>query len=123
MKIIKTKRFAKWANKNDIDDKSLYKAAKEIISGFFEVSYGGGVIKKRVSNKGRGKSGSVRTVVAHKCGTNCFFIYGFEKSAKSNISANEEKAMKIIGSNLIAHTDNEIIKLMKNGALIEVKDE
>ena len=74
MKTIKTKLFAKWANKNDVSDQSLLDAAKEIVADNYEANYGGGVIKKRIANKGRGKSGSVRTIVALKSGKNCFFI-------------------------------------------------
>ena len=78
MKTIKTKLFAKWANKNDVSDASLLEASKEIAAGKYEANYGSGVIKKRVANKGRGKSSSVRTIVAFKSGKDCFFIYGFE---------------------------------------------
>ena len=123
MKTIKTKLFAKWANKNDVSDASLLEASKEIAAGNYEANYGSGVIKKRVANKGRGKSSSVRTIVAFKSGKDCFFIYGFEKSAKSNISQNEEKALKVVAVSLYAYSDNELAKQIKNGALIEVKDE
>ena len=123
MKTIKTKIFAKWANKNKVNDKSLLNAAKEITAGNYEANYGSGVIKKRIANKGRGKSGSVRTIVAFKSGKNCFFVYGFEKNVKSNISPNEEKAIKIIAASLFDFSDKEIIRQIKNGALIEVNDE
>ena len=123
MKTIKTKLFAKWANKNDVSDSSLLEASKEIAAGNYEANYGSCVIKKRVANKGRGKSSSVRTIVAFKSGKDCFFIYGFEKSAKSNISQNEEKALKIVAISLYAYSDNELAQQIKNGALIEVKDE
>lgn len=123
MKTIKTKLFAKWANKNDISDKSLLEAANEIAADNYEANYGGGVIKKRVANKGRGKSSSVRTIVAFKSGKDCFFIYGFEKSAKNNISQNEEKALKVVAASLNAYSDDEILRQIKNGALIEVSDE
>ncbi len=123
MKTIKTKLFAKWANKNDVSDKSLLEAAKEIAADNYEANYGSGVIKKRVANKGRGKSSSVRTIVAFKSGRDCFFIYGFEKSAKSNISLNEEKALKVVAASLYAYSGAEIVRQIKNGALIEVSDE
>lgn len=123
MKTIKTKLFAKWANKNDVSDKSLLEAAKEIAADNYEANYGSGVIKKRVANKGRGKSSSVRTIVAFKSGKDCFFIYGFEKRAKSNISPNEEKALKVVAASLYANSDDDIIRLIKNGGLIEVSDE
>jgi hypothetical protein len=57
MKIIKTKFFTKWSIKNDISDESLIKAAQEIVEDNDEANYGGGIIKKRIANKGRGKSG------------------------------------------------------------------
>lgn len=120
MKIIKTKLFAKWANKNEVSDESLLLAAKEIADNNYEANYGGGVIKKRIANKGRGKSGSVRTIVAFKSGKNCFFVYGFEKNAKSNIAPHEEKAIKILATSLFAYSDENIMKLIKNGKLIEV---
>lgn len=123
MKTIKTKLFARWANKNNVSDQSLLHAAKEIVADNYEANYGGGVIKKRIANKGRGKSGSVRTIVAFKSGKNCFFVYGFEKNEKSNISSNEEKAIKILARSLFNYSNMDIIELIKNGSLIEVYDE
>lgn len=52
-----------------------------------------------------------------------FFVFGFEKNAKSNISFNEEKAFKIIAKSLLADSDVEINKLIKEGALVEVENE
>ena len=101
----------------------MLNAAKEIAAENYEANYGGGVIKKRIANKGRGKSGSVRTIVAFKRGKNCFFVYGFEKSEKSTISPNEEKAMKVVATSLFAYSDDDLIRLIKNGGLIEVSDE
>lgn len=123
MKIIKTKLFAKWANKNEVGDKQLIIAANEIAIDMYEANYGGGVIKKRVGNKGRGKSGSVRTIVAFKKGNHCFFVFGFEKNAKGNISSNEEKAIRIVAKALFAYSDDGLNKLIKEGSLIEVKNE
>lgn len=123
MKIFKTRLFAKWAIKNQVSDESLKTAAKEIAVEIYEANYGGAVIKKRVSNKGRGKSSSTRTIVAFKKGNHCFFVFGFEKNAKGNISSNEEKAFKIIAKSLLAHSDVEINKLINEGALVEVENE
>lgn len=120
MKIFKTKWFAKWASKNSVADQFLYQAAVEVSNARYEANYGQGIIKKRVANKNRGKSGSVRTIIAFKKGTNCFFIYGFSKNEKDNISPNEEKAIKIIGSTLLGYSDNKIQQLVLEKALIEV---
>ncbi len=98
----------------------LSDSVDEIIAGNYEANLGGGIIKKRVANKGRGKRGSARTIVALKRGTNCFFIYGFEKNAKSNISDAEEKALKIMAKSLFEYTDKELLNFIKQGKLIEV---
>lgn len=123
MKIIKTKLFTKWAIKNRVNDEMLMAAAKEVSMGIYEANYGGGIIKKRIANKGRGKSSGTRTIVAFKKGRNCCFVFGFEKNVKSNITLNEEKAFKIISKSLLAYSDFEINELIKAGALVEVKNE
>ena len=123
MKIIKTKLFTKWAIKNEVSDEALTAAAKEIAIDVYEANYGGGVVKKRVANKGRGKSGSTRTIVAFKKGRHCFFVFGFEKNAKSNISSNEERAFKIIAKSLLAYSDPELEEFFKEGVLVEIKNE
>ncbi len=109
--------------KNEISDKRLLIAAQEIANDIYEANYGGGIIKKRVANKGRGKSGSTRTIVAFKKGKNCYFIFGFEKNMKDNISTNEERALKIFAKSLFAYSDKEIAGLLDSGSLLEVRDE
>lgn len=120
MRIIKTKKFSKWAIKSEISDIGLIDAAKEIALDVYEANYGSGVLKKRISNKGRGKSGSARTIVAFKKGNNCYFVFGFEKSDKDNISKNEEKALKLVAKTLLAYSDDEIDSKVAEGSLIEV---
>ncbi len=83
MKIIKTTLFAKWAKKNKIDDSSLYNSAKEISQGRYDANYGGSIFKKRIATKGRGKSSSVRIIIAFKKGKNCFYIYDSRKVKKA----------------------------------------
>ena len=104
MRVIKTKKFAKWAEKCDLSDEALGEAAREIAINIYEANYGSGIIKKRIANKGRGKSGSTRTIVAFKKGNNCYFMFGFEKDEKDNITKNEEKALKLVQA-LIAYAD------------------
>lgn len=123
MKIIKTRKFSKWAEKSKIADRMLIDAAKEIQMSIYEANYGGGVIKKRIANKGRGKSNSTRTIVAFKEENNCYFVYGFEKNEKDNITSNEEKALKLVAKSLLSYTDIELKNFIKEGSLIEVQHE
>ncbi|HIG0328384.1 TPA: type II toxin-antitoxin system RelE/ParE family toxin [Legionella pneumophila] len=39
-------------------------------------------MKKRVANKGRGKSGSTRTIVVFKKGKHCFLCLGLRRMPK-----------------------------------------
>lgn len=123
MRVIKTKKFAKWAAKCDLSDKALGEAAKEIAINIYEANYGGGIIKKRIANKGRGKSGSTRTIVAFKKGRNCYFMFGFEKDEKDNITLNEEKALKLVAKSLLSYSEDELDCLVQNDSLIEVRYE
>lgn len=123
MRIFKTKHFSKWSDKHQVNDNDLRDTANHIEDGLFEANLGGGVLKIRVGTRGRGKRGSVRVIVAFKKGDHCFFVYGFEKNEKSNISSNEEKALKIVAKELFQFSDLDLSKRLKTGALVEVNYE
>lgn len=50
-------------------------------------------------------------------------MYGFEKSTKSNITPNEEKAFKIVAKSLFNYSSAEIAAYIKAKVLFEVKHE
>jgi hypothetical protein len=58
-------------------------------NGLIDASLGGGVINKRVSSQGQGKSGGFRVIICLKIGQRCFFVHGFAKSSQDNISTDE----------------------------------
>ena len=62
--ILKTRYFAKWMSKTELNDSALCKAVSEMERGLIDADLGGGVVKKRVALPGRGKSGSTRTLLA-----------------------------------------------------------
>ena len=122
MRIFKLKEFDKWAKKIHMSDKELENAVDEIEKGLIESSLGGNIYKKRVALEGKGKSGSPRTIIAYKKENRSFFIYGFEKNTKSNITEKELKALKIYGKAL-ALPDSEITRVINSGKLIEIVKE
>ncbi len=69
--------------------------------GLIDANLGGGLVKKRVALPGRGKSGSTRTLVATNQVDRWFFIFGFEKNDRDNISAKEIKALKALAADLL----------------------
>lgn len=63
----------------------------------------------------------LRTLIAFKQGDKTFFIYGFAKNERANISEAEEKALKLLAKELLGYSDAGLVKAVKAGELIEVR--
>ena len=96
------------------------KAVREMAAGLIDAELGGDVVKKRVALPGRGKSGGVRTLVATRRATRWFFVFGFEKNERSNVSANELEALQMLASELLALSGPQLAKAVEDGALQEI---
>lgn len=120
MRIFKTKWTHRWAAKEGLIDASLRAAVDEMRRGLVDADLGGCVYKKRVALPGKGKSGSVRTLLAFKQGHHVFFVYGFAKSARANISDAELKALRRLGDELLSYADTRIDTALGAKELIEV---
>ena len=122
MRIFKNKAFTKWAEKEGLNDDALQIAVDEMERGLIDADLGGHVVKKRVAVGGRGKRGGVRTLLACKSGDKAFFMYGFAKNARANVSTDELKALKHLAKELMNYSDKTLTKAIQHGALIEVED-
>ena len=122
MRIFKTKIFSKWSKKVKISDAALVKAILEIENGLTDANLGNNIYKKRVATQGKGKRSSTRTLLAYKKNNKAFFIYGFEKNVRSNITGNEKKQLQLAGEELLNFTDKEIDRKLAKGNLIEIKE-
>lgn len=101
-------------------DETLLAAVEELEIGLIDAELGGYVIKKRVALQGRGKRGGARTLLAYQQGNKAFFVYGFAKNERANISDKELKALKLLAIQLLGYTNPTLIKAIKAGELIEV---
>jgi hypothetical protein len=54
-------------------------------------------------------------------GERLFFMYGFAKSERSNISEKEKRIFKRDARQYLSLTDEQIAALLKNGKLKEIK--
>ena len=81
------------------------------------------MVKKRVALPGRGKRGGSRTLVAYRKADKAFFVYGFAKNERVNISTNELKALKLLATQLLSYTNPALIKAINAGELIEVHED
>ncbi|WP_205422216.1 type II toxin-antitoxin system RelE/ParE family toxin [Marinobacter sp. Arc7-DN-1] len=71
--------------------------------------------------QGGGKSGGGgRALLAYRAGDKAFFVYGFAKNVRANISDKELKALKLYADTLLHYSKAELRKAVKSGALIEV---
>ena len=122
MRIFKTKSFSRWARKEGLTDKALIEAAHEVKEGLVDGRLGGGVCKKRVGLNGRGKRGGVRTLLAYFTGSHAFFVFGFSKSERSNITKEETDTLKKLAKNLLSYDEKNIKQALKAGELKEIKD-
>lgn len=90
--------------------------------GLIDADLGGHVMKKRLAVDGRGKRGGVRTLLAYKSGDKAFFVYGFAKNMRANVSTDELKALKQLAKELMSYSDKILNKAIQHGALVEVED-
>ncbi len=121
--IMKTRHFARWARKSGLADSLLDEAVFEIERGLLEADLGGGIVKKRIDLPGRGKRGSIRTLLATNRNDRWFFVFGFEKNKRANISDNELESLKKLAKHLLGLTAAQIIAAIEEGALVEVEHE
>ena len=121
MRIFKTRLFAKWAKWERLSDQALCKAVKEIEQGLVDADLGGHVYKKRIPLPGRGKRGGARSILAYQLAEKAFFIFGYAKNVKADISDEDLKIAKRLASELLHYKDEQLDGLVKEGKLYEVK--
>lgn len=118
----KVKTFERWMRKVGLTDAMLRVAVEEMSRGLIDASLGGHLVKKRVARTGFGKRGGYRTIVAKKVDQHWFFLYGFEKSERSNIDQVELRVLQEIGETLLAFTEAELNVALQSGELLEIMD-
>ena len=119
-RVFKTRYFSRWMRKTELTDSSLCTAVLEMVQGLIDADLGGGVFKKRVGLAGRGKRGGARTLVATNKGNRWFFVFGFEKNDRANISAEEKEALQSIAQDLLARTGKDLDAQVEDGTLQEI---
>jgi len=120
-RIFKTPDFVTWAKDEGVNDKALLDAVKEIEAGLIDANLGGNVLKKRVAREGQGKSGGFRTLLAFKSQDKSFFMFGFAKNERENISVKEKAVLKAMAKELFAYDDEQLTQALKAKALYEIK--
>ncbi|MGA0606611.1 type II toxin-antitoxin system RelE/ParE family toxin [Phenylobacterium sp. VNQ135] len=123
MSVYATKEFARFARKAGLASPKLVEASADVVAGRFDADLGGGVFKQRVAREGGGKSGGFRTIIVFKVGGHSFFVHGFAKSDKANVSAKELKALKALAGVLTGLSAEGLRTATSAGELVELESE
>jgi len=121
MRIFRTRAFSRLEVARELSDADLRAAVAEMDNGLWDANLGGQLYKKRVALKGHGKRSGARTLVVFKPGDGAFFVYGFSKKQRANITARENHALKRLASELFSSSDQQLEQALKRGALIEIQ--
>ena len=122
MRIFKTKWFHRWAAREGLTGAVLRAAVAELEQGLAD-ALGGYVYKQRVALPGRGKRGGARTLIAFRRGQVAFFLYGYSKNERANISNDELKALRLLAKELLGYSEPSLAKAINAGELVEVNDD
>ena len=121
MRAFKTKAFARFADREGVEDAALCEAVRRARSGLIDADLGGGVIKQRIARKGGGRAGGFRTIVLFRRGGLAFFVYGFAKSDRENLRRNELETFRLLADEYLALDESGLAVAQAAGAIVEVK--
>lgn len=120
LRVFKDLGFDDWASDQGVTDAALMAAAAEIDNGLIDARLGGFLLKKRVAAPGRGKSRSWRVIVAWRQGERLFFLHGFAKKEKDNISRKEKAALDLLGEQYMGYDNAALDAIVADGDLLEI---
>ena len=121
MRAFTTRTFQDWAEDQHIPEDQLADSVREIEQGLIDADLGGHLIKKRVARAGQGKSGGFRTILAFQKEQRAFFLYGFAKNERDNITPKELKALRILGNEFLSYDDETLQRLLFLEEIFEIE--
>ena len=122
MRIFKTKWLARFARREGIADKSLREAVQRAEQGMIDVDLGGGLIKQRVVRRGKGRSGGYRMMIAYRAKKRAVFLYGFAKSERENVTADELLVFRKLAESWLSADPARVREETEAGNLWEIEN-
>lgn len=120
MRVLVIKAFGRFQRRERIADAALVEAIARAERGLIDADLGGGLIKQRVARPGQGRSGGFRTVIAYRSRHRAVFLYGFAKSERDNIDADELESLRQIGASWRNGNDAAIASAIRDERVREV---
>jgi hypothetical protein len=109
--------------KESISHSDLLTAVKRAEDGLVDADLGGGIIKQRIPRNNEGRSGGFRSILVFRSGERAFFIHGFAKNDRENISKSELKALKLLAQELLSLTEAQLESATQQGKLLEINQD
>lgn len=122
-RVFKTRFFVRQMQKIGLSDELLLNAVAEMERGLIDADLGGGVVKKRIALPNRGKSGSTRTLIATNKNDRWFFMLGFEKNQRDNISPSELRKLKDVAFDLLQMSNAQLNDFLSHQQIEEIHHE
>ena len=123
MRIFKNPWFEKFARKSQLFDASLVEAVARANLGLIDADLGGGLIKQRVARAGGGRSGGYRTIIVFRSAGRAVFVFGFAKSSKANLTADEEAALRKAAKLVLSFSEVQMDAEVGSGRLMEISSD
>jgi hypothetical protein len=120
VRVFRNMGFTRFAGKEGITNGELREMVNRLEAGHADADLGGGVYKIRVARPCEGKSGGYRAIVFFRTEERTFFVYGFAKSDRANISRKELTKLKKQADSLLFMSNVQIEIALKEGVLHEV---
>ena len=121
MQTFKSKAFARFADREGLEDAALCEAVRRARDGLIDADLGGGVIKQRIARKGGGRFGGFRTIMVFRRGALAFFVHGFAKSDRENLRRKELSGLRSLADEYLALDAAGLAAAQAVGAIIEVE--
>jgi hypothetical protein len=120
VQLFKTKWFMRYARQERLGDDSLRDAIERAERGIVDADLGGGIVKQRVARTGQGRSGGFRLLIAYRSGNRAVFLYGFAKSERDNIGADELETLREMGEAWLGAKKEQLEQAVTEGLLKEI---
>ena len=117
LQTFKTKAFARFADREGMQDAALCDAVQRARNGLIDADLGGGVIKQRIARKAGGKSLGFRAITLFRRGELAFFVYGFAKSTRENLRPNELEAFRKLADEMLSRSEADLVAARRMGRL------
>jgi len=120
MQILMNAWFERFMRKNDITNQESLDAVARIEKGLIDAHLGGHVIKQRIARPNQDRSKGYRTVIIYRQYDKAFFVYGFSRRSRDNITLLEEAEFENIAPYLLSLSGDQLEILVKKGEFKEI---